>query len=509
MTRPSRRSVYAGLGRREGACVDRVRVVVLYAVGDEALAFILIHWLRREPRVDPYWAGVDDLSAVLGALSDPAGPADWLMLVWGGGVDAAGFDDAAGVLLRVVATKARRVAVVGAGAATSPRAVLHVAEVASSDAPIRFELVEDAVAAVTGVDRRRSAGHLGPAETLDVGRDVLVERVGGATVNRDTLRKPKPGLMARAYWRRLAHTGLGATGDPAPAPAARPPPDPAGDVVANDVGSQPPSDHRGSEPLPAHLSCLHRAACALKERLSVRVHLHTATFDLGAVPRGAGEGWSRGGVMSVREGTVLRVRALDPETWEQLAAEERLVWTAPVASTELLLTPAPTAGTRRVKVVVLPDGLEVPLAVVHLAIEVGDGAVGTSVRGARAALLRTAFASYAHEDAVEVFERVGALQAWGVDVWTDRLELKGGDAWDAHIHDAIERAERLVLFWSRNAAASPWVEKEWRFALALRGVDGICPTPLEGPDVAPPPPELAERQFGSPADWLRWGIGPR
>jgi hypothetical protein len=50
----------------------------------------------------------------------------------------------------------------------------------------------------------------------------------------------------------------------------------------------------------------------------------------------------------------------------------------------------------------------------------------------------------------------------------------------------------------RHAKSSEWVEKEWRWALQAKGKDFINPIPLETPDLAPPPQELAASHFNDP-----------
>ena len=49
------------------------------------------------------------------------------------------------------------------------------------------------------------------------------------------------------------------------------------------------------------------------------------------------------------------------------------------------------------------------------------------------------FISYGSQDAAAAARICEALRAAGVEVWFDRSELRGGDAWDAqikkHIHD--------------------------------------------------------------------------
>lgn len=44
-----------------------------------------------------------------------------------------------------------------------------------------------------------------------------------------------------------------------------------------------------------------------------------------------------------------------------------------------------------------------------------------------------------------------------------------------------------------------WVEREWRIALRTGKPNFIDPVPLQTPDEAPPPPELASLHFN---DWM-------
>jgi hypothetical protein len=50
---------------------------------------------------------------------------------------------------------------------------------------------------------------------------------------------------------------------------------------------------------------------------------------------------------------------------------------------------------------------------------------------------KAVFLSYAHEDAMAAQRLAEALRASGVAVWFDQSELRGGDAWDAHIRRQI------------------------------------------------------------------------
>jgi serine/threonine protein kinase len=109
--------------------------------------------------------------------------------------------------------------------------------------------------------------------------------------------------------------------------------------------------------------------------------------------------------------------------------------------------------------------------------------------------IRRAFASYASGDRAEVLRRVQGIQAAGTSVFLDIIALRSGDAWEAALYREIDASDRFFLFWSRNAAESPWVNREWRFALDRRGLDFIDPVPLVDPRQVPPPEELKSKHF--------------
>jgi hypothetical protein len=65
------------------------------------------------------------------------------------------------------------------------------------------------------------------------------------------------------------------------------------------------------------------------------------------------------------------------------------------------------------------------------------------------------FLSYASEDA-EAAERIAtALRAAGVEVWLDKSELRGGDAWDRQIRGQIRDCALFVPIISANSQARP------------------------------------------------------
>ena len=112
---------------------------------------------------------------------------------------------------------------------------------------------------------------------------------------------------------------------------------------------------------------------------------------------------------------------------------------------------------------------------------------------------RRAFVSYSSQDRVEVLKRVQGLQAAGLEVFQDVLDLEPGDRWSKELYKHIDNADSFYLFWSNNAAKSEWVAKEWRYALerSMTHPDkrpDICPVILTAPPPLPPT-ELADRHF--------------
>ena len=114
------------------------------------------------------------------------------------------------------------------------------------------------------------------------------------------------------------------------------------------------------------------------------------------------------------------------------------------------------------------------------------------------------FVSYSDKDFERVLPRVQGLRIGGLDrdvqFFSDKVSLEPGERFEAEIFDYIDnRADAFLLFWSANSAASEWVEKEWRRALARQtGKDGlpdIIPVPLDR-HPPPPPKALAPLPFG-------------
>jgi serine/threonine protein kinase len=142
---------------------------------------------------------------------------------------------------------------------------------------------------------------------------------------------------------------------------------------------------------------------------------------------------------------------------------------------------------------------QIPFASIVFDLEVvsaeGRGETPRKPLEARLQRIARAFASYASLDRAEVLRRVQGIQAVGTNVFLDIINLRTGHEWEHALYQEIDASDGFFLFWSRNAAQSEWVEREWRYALKRRGLDFINPLPLEDPRVVKPPAELSSKHF--------------
>ena len=68
---------------------------------------------------------------------------------------------------------------------------------------------------------------------------------------------------------------------------------------------------------------------------------------------------------------------------------------------------------------------------------------------------KAVFLSYASQDAEAALQLCKALRAAGVEVWFDRSELRGGDAWDQKIRQQIRNCALFVPMISAHTQARP------------------------------------------------------
>jgi TolB-like protein/Tfp pilus assembly protein PilF len=76
------------------------------------------------------------------------------------------------------------------------------------------------------------------------------------------------------------------------------------------------------------------------------------------------------------------------------------------------------------------------------------------------------FLSYASQDTEAVARICGALRAAGIEVWLDKSELRGGDAWDAQIKRQIHECTLFmpVISTHTNARTEGYFRREWNLA---------------------------------------------
>src|SRR5688572_382989 len=76
------------------------------------------------------------------------------------------------------------------------------------------------------------------------------------------------------------------------------------------------------------------------------------------------------------------------------------------------------------------------------------------------------FLSYASQDAEAAARICEALRAAGVEVWLDKNELRGGDAWDAQIKKRIQACALFIPLISAhtNARNEGYFRREWKQA---------------------------------------------
>jgi TolB-like protein/Flp pilus assembly protein TadD len=80
---------------------------------------------------------------------------------------------------------------------------------------------------------------------------------------------------------------------------------------------------------------------------------------------------------------------------------------------------------------------------------------------------RAVFLSYARDDAEAARRMADALRAFGIEVWFDQNELRGGDAWDAKIKKQIRECTLFVAVISATTQArgEGYFRREWKLAV--------------------------------------------
>ncbi len=98
----------------------------------------------------------------------------------------------------------------------------------------------------------------------------------------------------------------------------------------------------------------------------------------------------------------------------------------------------------------------------------------------------TIFLSYAHADKAKAQRIASALEKSGYVVWWDAL-IEGGSRFAQSIDEALDKADAVVVLWSKNSIESDWVKDE---ASHARDRQRLVPISLDGSH-----PPLGFRQY--------------
>lgn len=91
------------------------------------------------------------------------------------------------------------------------------------------------------------------------------------------------------------------------------------------------------------------------------------------------------------------------------------------------------------------------------------------------------FLSYSRDDETRVLAVQQALEHHELKVWRDRGQIRPGQPWIEKLQAGLGSSRCVVLFCSRSAAASEWVQREWNVALTV-GLP-IIPVRLDDSDL--------------------------
>lgn len=180
---------------------------------------------------------------------------------------------------------------------------------------------------------------------------------------------------------------------------------------------------------------------------------------------------------------------------------QRLAWRGQAESVQFGVTVPRDATPRAVMgtVQVTQDGA--PLGCLRFRLQVllpgGNSPTTPWASNKRLRRYRKAFACYSSLDRAEVLKRLQIFQRVDLSVFQDVPHSQSDDILVRELYQGIDECDLFLLFWSSAAQQSPWVAREFRYALDRRkreDLPEIVPVLLEGPAV-PPPPELAHLHF--------------
>ncbi len=175
-------------------------------------------------------------------------------------------------------------------------------------------------------------------------------------------------------------------------------------------------------------------------------------------------------------------------------AEQSFKWDGKRAMLDFDVTVEPTAPESTVVLKFDAAVDDIVIARVRLDLGIRLNGKDTQAQSATVDSARTAFASYSSQDRERVTDRVAAVTiATGLKIFLDCMSLNPGEQWKKRLAEEIRASDLFLLFWSAASATSPWVEWEWRTALAEKGRDAMQIHPLESQ--VKPPDELKDLHF--------------
>jgi hypothetical protein len=201
---------------------------------------------------------------------------------------------------------------------------------------------------------------------------------------------------------------------------------------------------------------------------------------------------SSGSAEAVR-GSKLRVTLGLP--WRTEPAAQMVDWSGALSNVSFqVVTPKyATSKTMHGTCGISVDGLTI--GQVHFELQLNNGDHSYARQISRAAMIKSAFASYANQDRRRVLARIQGVEQLGVSVFADVNGLRGNEQSKKQIFQVIDSSDVLYLFWSKHAKRSTWIEQEWRYGMERKGAGFINFVPLVDPNKAPPPPELANQKL--------------
>lgn len=98
-----------------------------------------------------------------------------------------------------------------------------------------------------------------------------------------------------------------------------------------------------------------------------------------------------------------------------------------------------------------------------------------SIYDQKKATAQRIFISYSSIDRIRINGLRLLLEAMGHQVFHDHLSIKPGMKWRAALQEGLDDADAMLVFWTRHAARSHWVRKEYEHFSAQHGESLLVP----------------------------------